>query len=165
MMHAKPNSSPLLISYRQKQRCLNLMLIALSAAVLLSMLLAVCLGIVKIAPASAYHILMHKLFHLTNASTLSQLPPTHIDIVWQLRFPRVLMAALVGAGLAVCGTVMQSSVQNPLADPYILGISAGASFGGSVGWFGHPYGSLSWRPGRLPIGDAAFWHWRPNVYC
>ena len=51
------------------------------------------------------------------------------DIVWLLRFPRILMAALVGAGLAVSGVVMQAIVRNPLADPYILGISSGASLG------------------------------------
>jgi iron complex transport system permease protein len=52
-----------------------------------------------------------------------------MDIIWQIHFPRVLMAVLAGAGLALCGTVMQASVQNPLAEPYILGVSAGASFG------------------------------------
>src|SRR5690606_38503831 len=48
---------------------------------------------------------------------------------WQLRMPRVLTAAAAGAGLAVCGVVMQSLTRNPLADPYLLGLSSGASFG------------------------------------
>ena len=51
------------------------------------------------------------------------------SIVWQLRLPRVLTAALVGAGLALCGAVMQSVTRNPLADPYLLGLSSGASVG------------------------------------
>ncbi|MEW6154029.1 MAG: iron ABC transporter permease [Actinomycetota bacterium] len=50
-------------------------------------------------------------------------------IVTQIRFPRVLLAAVVGAGLAVSGVSVQALVRNPLADPYILGISAGAAFG------------------------------------
>ncbi|MGO1339503.1 MAG: iron chelate uptake ABC transporter family permease subunit, partial [Cellulosimicrobium funkei] len=50
-------------------------------------------------------------------------------MVWQLRLPRVLTAAAVGAGLAVCGVVMQSLTRNPLADPYLLGLSSGASLG------------------------------------
>lgn len=50
-------------------------------------------------------------------------------IVWQLRLPRVLTAAAVGAGLALCGAVMQSVTRNPLADPYLLGLSSGASLG------------------------------------
>ena len=56
--------------------------------------------------------------------------PILIDsIVWQLRLPRVLTAALVGAGLALSGAVMQSVTRNPLADPYLLGLSSGASVG------------------------------------
>ncbi|MFS0703196.1 putative F420-0 ABC transporter permease subunit [Cellulomonas sp. 179-A 9B4 NHS] len=53
----------------------------------------------------------------------------HDAIVWDLRLPRVLTAAAVGAGLAVAGAVMQSLTRNPLADPYLLGLSSGASLG------------------------------------
>ncbi|MCD2262232.1 iron chelate uptake ABC transporter family permease subunit [Dietzia aurantiaca] len=50
-------------------------------------------------------------------------------IIWNLRLPRTVMAALAGAGLALCGVILQSLLRNPLADPYILGISSGASTG------------------------------------
>lgn len=50
-------------------------------------------------------------------------------IVWELRLPRVLTAAAVGAGLAISGAVMQAITRNPLADPYLLGLSSGASLG------------------------------------
>ncbi|MDR7299924.1 FecCD family ABC transporter permease [Haloactinomyces albus] len=50
-------------------------------------------------------------------------------IVWQLRLPRTLLAAVCGAGLGMCGVVMQSLLRNPLADPFVLGISSGASTG------------------------------------
>ncbi len=50
-------------------------------------------------------------------------------IVWDLRLPRVLTAAAVGAGLALCGALLQALTRNPLADPYLLGISSGASLG------------------------------------
>jgi iron complex transport system permease protein len=53
-------------------------------------------------------------------------------IVWELRLPRTLLAAAVGAGLAICGAIMQSLTRNPLADPYVLGISSGASTGAVV---------------------------------
>jgi iron complex transport system permease protein len=53
----------------------------------------------------------------------------HDAIVWDLRLPRVLTAAAVGAGLAIAGAVMQSLTRNPLADPYLLGLSSGASLG------------------------------------
>ena len=57
--------------------------------------------------------------------------PIH-DIIWLLRLPRLILAALVGCGLSVCGVIMQAIVKNPLADPYILGISAGASLGATA---------------------------------
>jgi iron complex transport system permease protein len=51
------------------------------------------------------------------------------SIVWHVRFPRAILAALVGAGLAVVGAVLQSATRNPLADPHLLGVSSGAAFG------------------------------------
>jgi iron complex transport system permease protein len=53
-------------------------------------------------------------------------------IVWNLRFPRVLMAALVGASLGSSGAAMQGLFRNPLADPYLLGVAGGASFGATL---------------------------------
>jgi iron complex transport system permease protein len=60
---------------------------------------------------------------------VSPLPPLRDGIVWELRLPRVLTAAAVGAGLAIAGAVMQAITRNPLADPYLLGLSSGASLG------------------------------------
>ncbi|MEV6996750.1 iron chelate uptake ABC transporter family permease subunit [Streptomyces sp. NPDC093982] len=57
------------------------------------------------------------------------LAPLRDGIVWNLRMPRTLLAAVCGAGLAVCGAVMQSLLRNPLADPFVLGVSSGASTG------------------------------------
>lgn len=55
--------------------------------------------------------------------------PAYDTIVWELRAPRVIMAVVVGAGLAMAGACMQTLVRNPLADPYLLGVSAGAGVG------------------------------------
>lgn len=59
----------------------------------------------------------------------TELPRIAAGIVWELRLPRTILAAICGAGLAVCGAVLQSLLRNPLADPFLLGISAGASTG------------------------------------
>ncbi|MBM7517026.1 FecCD family ABC transporter permease [Nocardioides nitrophenolicus] len=64
-------------------------------------------------------------------------PPAELSrlraaIVWELRLPRSILAAACGAGLAVCGAVLQSLLRNPLADPFVLGISSGASTGAVV---------------------------------
>jgi iron complex transport system permease protein len=61
-----------------------------------------------------------------------ELTPLRDGIVWNLRLPRTLLAAVCGAGLAVCGAVMQSLLRNPLADPFVLGVSSGASTGAVV---------------------------------
>lgn len=53
-------------------------------------------------------------------------------IIWQLRLPRVLLAALAGAMLSVSGALLQSSLRNPLCDPYILGVSAGGGLGAAL---------------------------------
>lgn len=53
-------------------------------------------------------------------------------LFWQLRLPRILLSTLVGASLSVCGTAYQSIFRNPLTDPYVLGISSGASLGAAI---------------------------------
>lgn len=69
-----------------------------------------------------------------------------------IRFPRVLLAALVGAGLAVVGVSVQALVRNPLADPYLLGISSGASVGAAAAIV---LGALSWL-GSFAVAAGAF---------
>jgi len=64
------------------------------------------------------------------------LQPGVEEIVWDLRLPRVILAGLVGGGLAVIGVAMQALVRNPLAEPYILGVSSGASTGASLFYLG-----------------------------
>lgn len=135
----------------KKNHVFILLLSGLSVIVLLSMLMAVCLGTVKIPPDISCKIIAYKLFHLNVDNIMSQISPSYIDIIWQIRLPRVIMSAVVGAGLAMCGTVMQASVQNPLAEPYILGISAGASLGAT---FSLLIGSTS---GALFGFGTAFW--------
>ena len=65
-------------------------------------------------------------------SDLGHLTQVQQDIIWQLRLPRMLNAFLVGGCLATAGALLQGVLQNPLADPYILGISAGAGLGVAV---------------------------------
>lgn len=59
--------------------------------------------------------------------------PAHEVIVLRVRLPRVLLALVVGGGLSVAGVLFQGSLRNPLADPYVIGVSAGASLGAAVG--------------------------------
>ncbi|MFF2272852.1 putative F420-0 ABC transporter permease subunit [Agromyces sp. NPDC058136] len=107
--------------------------IGLAALLLVSIVVAVTIGPAALSPAD---VLASVAAHLGfGEPTLS---PLRDGIVWQLRMPRVLTAAAVGAGLALCGAVMQAVTRNPLADPYLLGLSSGASVGAVVvlvlGW-------------------------------
>lgn len=74
-------------------------------------------------------------------------------IVWQLRLPRVLLALIVGGGLAVVGVAMQALVRNPLAEPYILGLSSGAAAGAATFYLGYLPGFLM---AALSLPVAAF---------
>ncbi|MYV50681.1 iron ABC transporter permease [Streptomyces sp. SID2888] len=101
-----------------------LVLVGCGALLPLSVLVAVGTGSADIPPLDVARSIGTHL-----GAPWEALPPLRDSIVWNLRLPRVLLAALVGAGLAVCGTVLQAVTRNPLADPYLLGVSAGASTG------------------------------------
>mgnify|MGYP002747319300 FL=1 len=95
----------------------------------ISLLVAVSLGAVKIPIADTYQIIINQLFHIGNVDHIAK---STIAIVWNMRSPRVIMGLIAGAGLALCGSTMQTTVNNPISEPYILGISAGATFGATL---------------------------------
>ncbi len=105
-------------------------LLVAGLVLLLSMTVAVSIGPAGIAPADVWASIAGHLAGLAGARPgQAALGPLLDGVVWELRLPRVLTAAAVGAGLAIGGAVMQSLTRNPLADPYLLGLSAGASLG------------------------------------
>ena len=82
---------------------------------------------------------------------------THV-IVRDIRLPRLVLAVLIGASLGVAGTAMQGFFQNPMADPYIVGVSSGASFGATLGMVLHLdfwIGGLSATPTLAFLGALA----------
>ncbi|MBB6121096.1 iron ABC transporter permease [Nocardiopsis algeriensis] len=105
----------------------------LALALAVSAVLAVGLGAAPVPPAeTARH-----LWAALTGGTIAADEVTRHQIVWQIRTPRVVLAAVVGAGLGAVGTAVQAMVRNPLADPYVLGVSSGASVGAVlVGTFG-----------------------------
>lgn len=98
--------------------------IVLGGVLVASLVVAVAIGQADLTPAQVWGVIWS---HLGVGE--SPLPPLRDGIVWDLRLPRVLTAAAVGAGLALAGAVMQAVTRNQLADPYLLGLSAGASLG------------------------------------
>ena len=92
-----------------------------------SIMISVTLGSAKISVSEVYKVLGYNLLGIKAYSEYSS-GPMH-DVVWVIRFPRVVLAIAIGMSLSISGVVMQAIVKNPLADPYILGISSGASLG------------------------------------
>lgn len=102
---------------------LTLLLVLLTA---LSIIVSVNIGSEPLDSAAVWEVLAT---HLGGGSSAN---PTVEAIVWELRLPRALLAVIVGAGLGIAGCGMQTLVRNPLADPYLLGVSAGASVGATA---------------------------------
>ncbi|GAA4004168.1 iron ABC transporter permease [Allokutzneria multivorans] len=107
------------------------------------MVVATTIGSVSIPLGDAWAVITG---HLTGNT--AGLDPVSDQILWQYRVPRVVLAALCGAGLSVAGVVLQALVANPLADPYVLGISSGASVGAVL--------VLTAGVGTLGVSSAAF---------
>ncbi len=100
-------------------------LLAGLAVLVLSVPAATALGSTPLPLHEVVDVWWARLQHTASHSTAD-------TITWQIRAPRVVLALLVGAGLAVAGTIVQTLVRNPLADPYLLGVSAGASVGATA---------------------------------
>ena len=111
-------------------------LLALSVIALLAVVLALAIGSVTISPSELWAVIQDQ------GSVL------HQTLVWDLRLPRTLAAFATGGLLAVAGALMQVLLRNPLADPYVLGLSGGAAVGALLAMLG--------GMGALAISGSAF---------
>jgi len=122
------------------------------ALLLLALLAGVAIGETAIEPQVVLQVLANKLWGAGYV-----LDPIDEGVVWNYRLTRALVAAACGAGLATCGVILQSLLRNPLADPYLLGISAGASTGAVlVALIGVGGGLVSLSAGAFVGAMAAF---------
>jgi len=96
------------------------------AALVLSIFAAISLGAVAMPLGTVWGVLLDR---AAPGLVEPHWSAGRAAIVWDIRLPRALLAALVGAGLALVGAVLQSVTRNPLADPHLLGISSGGAFG------------------------------------
>ncbi|PZG21047.1 ABC transporter permease [Nonomuraea aridisoli] len=103
--------------------------VALSVAACVLVVLSGAVGSVAVSLGEAAQIVIGHLVPGMPWMSDGSLTPLQDQAVWQFRLPRTLLAALAGAGLALAGALMQVTVRNPLAEPYILGVSSGASVG------------------------------------
>ena len=123
--------------------------IIIALLLLTSMVLALTVGPAGITVKQTIAILVSGVQH-TDTSTFSA---AQHRIIWQLRLPRILTAAIAGLVLAISGMVYQALFRNPMADPYVLGISSGAAFGVALGAF---VGAIGGATGAWQVPIAAF---------
>lgn len=108
----------------------NLLIIA-AALCSATILFATTVGITGIPITSTLEILFSKIFHVNLG--LHNIKASDVAIIWAIRFPRVMLAFFVGGALAICGVSYQGIFKNPMADPFILGVSSGAALGATIG--------------------------------
>ncbi|WP_411565480.1 FecCD family ABC transporter permease [Pseudomonas orientalis] len=119
---------------------------------LIALLAGVAIGETAISPQVVLQVLANKLWAASYV-----LDPIDEGVVWNYRLTRALVAGACGAGLATCGVILQSLLRNPLADPYLLGISAGASTGAVlIALLGVGGGLISLSAGAFVGAMAAF---------
>ncbi|UUN25223.1 iron ABC transporter permease [Streptomyces sp. FIT100] len=103
-----------------------LVLVLLGALLAVAATFGIAAGSIAVPADEVWGILLHRVHPALADATWT---PVRETIVIDVRLPRVLLAGVVGAGLAVCGMALQALVRNPLADPMLLGVSSGASVG------------------------------------
>ncbi|KWX24013.1 iron ABC transporter permease [Mycolicibacterium wolinskyi] len=118
---------------------------------LLSIMAAILIGPADLGVRDVYAVIAQHLW-----GHAAEVAPIDDGIVWELRLPRALLASICGAGLAICGAVLQSMMRNPLADPFMLGISSGASTGAVLVVITGIGGALSLSAGAFAGALTAF---------
>ncbi|MEW9095212.1 MAG: iron chelate uptake ABC transporter family permease subunit [Clostridiaceae bacterium] len=120
------------MSYINKRKHYKFLLIVLIVILLVITVISSTLGVANINFYQSMKILSSKIPLLGKYVNLEGISSTHKLIILNLRLPRIILAALIGAGLSLVGCVFQAIFKNPMADPYILGISSGSALGASI---------------------------------
>ncbi len=90
------------------------------------------IGTANVSILDTFRIIGSKFPMLNKYVKSSHIPDSYKTIIWSIRLPRVLLGVLVGASLSTAGAAFQGMFRNPMADPYVLGISSGAALGASI---------------------------------
>jgi len=138
---------------RLKQNHRLLVLVALGAVLLFCLLISAAFGAESISPLDIVKMTLNKIGLADFSLSPAWEERNHEAILLMIRLPRVVAGALVGAALAAAGVLFQGLLRNPMADPYIIGTSAGALFGATIAMM-LPVSFALWGFGLVPI--AAF---------
>jgi iron complex transport system permease protein len=116
----------------EKRGLIRLILILSAVTLVVLMILSATTGVANISFMKAVRIMLCKIPFAGSLIPTNDIEPAHTMIVLNLRLPRIILSALVGAGLSIVGAALQGMFKNPMADPYVLGISSGASLGATI---------------------------------
>lgn len=115
-----------------RKKNFRVLLCTASIALIIIMVASVALGTADIKVFSVFKIVLSRIPIIKKTVSLEGIKNTHVLIVLNIRLPRIILAAVAGAGLSVVGSVYQGIFKNPMADPFVLGISSGSAFGAAL---------------------------------
>lgn len=118
--------------YIQKKKYYRWIFVLLLGLMFISILLGCSFGSADITMGDALKIVVKRMPVIGDRLVKEEFSTPSISIVWKLRMPRTLMAAIVGAALAFSGATYQGLLKNPMAESYVLGVSSGAALGASL---------------------------------
>jgi len=101
-------------------------------AIVIAIIFSASIGAVKVSFIDSAKIILSRLPFLNRIETLSSYNPQDSIIILNIRLPRIILSIIVGMALATAGVVFQSMFRNPMADPYVIGVSSGAALGATV---------------------------------
>lgn len=110
----------------------GIVLILLSIGLILSISFFSVIGTANINALDVFKIVISKIPRVGKFINISSVADSHQTIIWSIRLPRVLLGVLVGASLSMAGAAFQGMFKNPMADPYVIGISSGAALGATI---------------------------------
>ena len=116
----------------KKNSYYSITFIIMACILFISIILSSTLGVANITFSNSMQILMGKIPFINKLINVDNISETHKLIIINIRLPRIILSALIGAGLSVVGCVFQAIFKNPMADPYVLGISSGSALGASI---------------------------------
>lgn len=117
------------MTYIKNRNHFRLLFIILLASLFFLIVFASTLGVAKIPLRDSAKIILNSIPFIKNQISLEGINESYIVIINKIRFPRIILSALIGMALAGSGVIFQGIFKNPMADSYVLGISSGAAFG------------------------------------
>ena len=115
------------------KRGYGITLLALVIVLIFSIAFFSAIGTADINPMDSFRVIGSKIPIIKNYVDIGHIKSSHETIIWSIRLPRILLGVLVGASLSMAGAAFQGMFKNPMADPYVMGISSGAALGATIG--------------------------------